>query len=169
MTRQEEISLVSAVIAATSLTANLVMGIIIYRLNRSNLKRDDVLAVFRSLLHRLEVTRLFEVDPEQELWEFGFESLGELASQCAPATLAAQSRKLVPPEVRTSVSKLSEHVKSLRALQDSWRLFRNKKEGDWRSIQRSWPDIERATAALKAAQPVAAHCKRTLSSFLGKA
>ena len=169
MTTQEEISLVSAAIAATSLTANVLMGITINRLNRRNLKRDEILAVLRSLLQRLEYTRLFEVDPEQEIWEFGFESIRELALQIAPAIVAVKSSKFTDLEVRTSVSQLGDHVKALRAFHDSWRLFRHGKPEDWRSIQRDWPDIERARVALEAAKPVAVQCRDTVSSFLGKA
>ena len=167
MTTQEQIALVSAAIAATSLTANLIMGFMIYRLNRRNLNRDQVLDVLRLLLLRLESTRLFEVDPEQEIWEFGFETLKELALQCAPAIFAVNSR-FVTSDVRASVSQMDDHVKALRALQDSWRLFREGKSGDWRSIQRNWPNIQRATVALQAAKPVAAECKRTLASFLAR-
>jgi hypothetical protein len=136
---------------------------------RGNPRQDEVLAVLRSLLEKLEYTRLFEIDPDQEIWEFGFETLGALALLCASAIVAVRGSSFVTSEVRTSVSQLSDHVKRLRAFQDNWRLFRNDKGGDWLSIQRNWPDITRATKALQAAQPIAAHCKSTLSSFLDSA
>jgi hypothetical protein len=168
MSTQEQIALISAVIAATSVTANLLMGILLYKLNRRNLKRDEVLAVMKSLLHRLDATRLFEMDPEQEIWEFGFETLRELAVLCAPANVVTQTSRFVPSEVRKVVPQLSNHVKGLRAFQDSWKVFRSDKAGDWRSIQQEWPEIKEATAALQTAQPVAAECKRALLSLVGQ-
>ena len=164
MTTQDKIAIVSALIAA----AGILVTILIYRLKRKHLKRDQVIVAFRSLLQKLEHTHFFDVDPEQEIWEFGFDSIKELASLCAPAAVAANSN-FVPKNVRASVLQLNAQVKGIRALHDSWRLFRNGKGDDWRSIQRTWPDIERAKAVLQVAQPVAAQCKRELSSFLGKA
>jgi len=166
MTTKEILEITSASIAVISICVNVVMGITIYRLNRGNLKRDEILAVLRSLLERLEYTRLFEIDPEQEIWEFGFDSLKELNLVCAPAIVASRSSRYVSSDVLSAVEQLSRHVKDLRALQDSWRVFRRDKEGDWRSIQETWPELQRATSALQNAQPVAAQCKTTLSSFL---
>lgn len=169
MTTQEAISVASAVVAAVSVTANVVMGITIYRLNRRNIARDDVVSVLRLLLQRLEHTRLFEVDPNSEIWEFGFETLRELAAECAPAHVAVQHTRSADQALRAAVSGMHDHVKGLRALQDSWRTFRHGKEGSWADIQRSWPDVERAKAALDAARPVAQQCKRALSKFLDAA
>ena len=166
MTTQEILAITSASIAVISICVNVLMGIIIYRLNRGNLKKDEIFDVLRSLLNRLEYTRLFEIDPEQEIWEFGFDSLKELNLVCAPAVVAAQSSRFVSPDVLSVVKNLSRHVKDLRAFQDSWRVFRKDQVGDWRSIQQTWPELQRATSALHKAQPVAAKCKATLSSFL---
>ena len=169
MTTQEAISVAGAVAAAVSVTANVVMAITIYRLNRRNVARDEVVSVLRLLLQRLELTRLFEVDPNSEIWEFGFETLRELAGECAAAHVAVQYTRSASQPLCAAVSVLHDHVKGLRAFQDSWRTFRHGKEGSWADIQRDWPDIERAKAALDAARPVAQQCKRIVSEFIDAA
>lgn len=167
MTNQEAISLASVIVATISVSANIVMGITIYRRNRRNIARDDLVSVLRLLLQKLEHTRLFEVDPNYEIWEYGFVTLSELAAECASAHVAVQHARSADDALREAVSGLHDHVKSLRALQDSWQTFRHGKEGSWVDIQRSWPDIERAKAGLDAARPMAQQCKRAVSKFLG--
>jgi hypothetical protein len=163
VTTQEKIALTSTVVAAISLLANVVMASVLYRLNRGNATHDVALTVLKDLLHRLESTRLFDIDPEQEIWEFGFDTLKELANLCPTATTAA-GHKRIPRRVQAEISDLCAHVKRLRSFQDSWRQYRSEqKETDWRTLQRGWPDFGAATAALREAQPVAETCRKTLS------
>ncbi|KWK06111.1 hypothetical protein WM11_12040 [Burkholderia ubonensis] len=159
----------SVVIAATSLAFNVIQAIIIYRLGRVNLTRDQAIAVARSLLQELERTQLFTIDAHQEIWEFGFETVRNLASHNAVFQVTVMRSKFVSDDTRRAVTQLQEHVQRIRALHDSWRAFRDGKGGNWLEIQRTWPDIERAEALLKATQPVAEHCKRSLTNFLSSA
>lgn len=168
MTNQEAIALASASIAAISLCANVVMGVVLYRQNRRNVSKDRVIGTLRSLLQQLEETRFFTVDPEQELWEFGFERLTEVNKACAQAVVALKGSRHVPQAVKSSVAKMAAQVKELRAFQDSWRVFRVNRVEDWRTDQAKWNDIKPAGALLKEAQDTAANCKATLSSYLSK-
>jgi hypothetical protein len=181
MTTQEKIALVSALIAAISVSANVILGIILYR----HKKRDDaeaerrkqgeatlanLVAALRPLLSELERTTLFEVRPEDEIWEFGFRTLNQLASLCASAYVAAQLSMFADQNLRAAVSGLHDHVKGLREFQDSWRVFSQPRKGEnWRALQREWSDFPAATAALRAARPAMQQCKRALSQFLANA
>jgi hypothetical protein len=167
MMTQEKISLASAAVAAASLLANVVLASLLYRFNRGNATLDLSLTGLKDMLHQLESTRLFEVDPEQEIWEFGFSTLKELANACPTATTAARHKR-VPHRVQlqSDISDLCSHVKTLRSFQDSWRQYRSERETvDWRTLQEGWPDLVAATKALREAQPVAERCRRTLSGI----
>jgi hypothetical protein len=166
MTTEEQIALASAGIAALSLLFNVGQAVVIHRLKRRNLKRDAVVDVLRSLLQKLEYTRLFDVDVNQEIWEFGFVTLRDLAAFCAAAHVTVQHSRFAEQDLRAVVSQLHVHVKSLRAFQDSWETFRHGKDGPVNEIQLNWPEIEQAKAALQAAQPIAQNCRRTLQRFL---
>jgi len=106
------------------------------------------------------------MDPNQEIWEFGFDTLKVLAGLCASAHVAVQHFHFKDGTLRTAVSGLHDHVKRMRALQDSWRDYRHGKEGAPTELQKTWPDFDRAKAALQVAGPAAQQCKRLLSDFL---
>jgi hypothetical protein len=166
MTTQETISLVSASIAFLSLCANAVMAIALYKLNRRNLTHDDVLDALRALRQSLEATHYFDIDPEQEIWEFGFESLKNVNTASMSALIAVQSSRRVPVDVRAAVESMAAEVKRLRGYQDGWRSFRVNKTGDWREIQQYWPQLPTATKDLRRAQLVAADRKKHVSAYL---
>ena len=189
MTTQETISLVSTVIAAIGLVTTAVLSITLYRRKKHDdeeanrrRKRDDedadrlkqrevelasLVGYLQPLLNELERTNLFDVSPEDEIWEFGFSTLGRLAELCASAYIATDISRFAGQKLRAAISRLHHDVKGLRAYQDSWRIFsKDKESGDWRALQREWPDIRSATAALQAARPIAKECKGALSQFL---
>ncbi len=169
MTTQEKINLASVLVATISLTLNLIMGIALHRLNRRRGALGDLITALRPLLNELERTTLFEISPDAEIWEFGFGTLSNLAGLCASAHVAAKFSKFADEGLRVAISCLHDHVKGLRAFQDSWRIFRAGKENqDWRMLQQEWPDIQSATAALRAARPAEEQCKRSLSQFFRK-
>jgi len=168
MTNQEALTLVGASIAFASLCANVAMGISLYRLSRRNIKHDKDLDTLRDLFQRLEATHLFTMDPEQEIWEFGFETLKEINSSCSTALVAVQTSRMVPAEVKSAVESMAIEVRSLREYQDSWRTFRTEKSGAWRDVQQRWPDLGSATSTLANAKGVAAECKRKLLNYLIK-
>jgi len=161
MTTPDKIALASAVLVGVGILVTILM----YTLQRRHAQLDQAKIALRALLQKLKETHFFGIDPEQEIWEFGFDSIKGLASLTAAADVAANSR-LVPKSVRASVSELHAQVNGIRALHDSWRLVREGKKGDWRSVQKNWLDIQRATSALEVAKPVAARCKQELESFL---
>jgi hypothetical protein len=180
MTTQETIALVSALIAAISVSANIILSVFLYR----HKKRDDeeadrrkqreaalatLVVYLRPLLSELERTNLFNLSPEDEIWEFGFVTLSKLAELCASAHIAGDTSSFVDQNLRTAISGLHHHVKVLRGFQDSWRDFSQARKGEaWRALQQEWPDLQAATAALQAARPVAERCKLALSHFLRK-
>lgn len=166
MTTQETISLVSASIAFLSLCANAIMAIALNKLTRRNLKHDDVLEALRALRQSLEATHYFEIDPDREIWKFGFESLKIVNTVATGALIAVQSSRRVPDKVRASVEKMAAEIKRLRKYQDDWRSFEVNKTGDWREIQRQWPQLPAANKDLESAQLVAAECKKQLSAYL---
>jgi hypothetical protein len=184
MTTQETLALVSTLIAAISVSANVILSIILYRRKKRDdaeaerrkqreVARADLVAALRPLLSELERTTLFEVRPEDELWEFGFRTLSQLAGLCASAHVATQLSMFADQNLRAAVSGLHDHVKGLREFQDSWRIFSQPfsqpKRGNWRALQPEWPDFPAATAALRAARPAMQQCKRSLSQFLANA
>jgi hypothetical protein len=168
MTNQEALTLVGVSIAFASFCANVVMGISLYRLSRRNVKHDKDLDTLRELFQRLEATHLFTMDPEQEIWEFGFEILKEINTACSTAVVAVQTSRVVPAEVKSAVEGMAIEVRKLREYQDSWRTFRTDKSGDWRDVQQHWPDLGFATSTLTNAKGVAAECKRKLLNYLIK-
>jgi len=166
MTTPERISLASAIIAAVSLTVNVLQATIIYRLNRRNVARDDLIESLRLLMEKLEYSRVFAVDPNNEIWKYGFESLREFAAICSSAHVAVQHTKFVNAPLRDAVSELHDHVKALRSLHDSYSTFAHNKRGAPANIQKDWRDWERAKACLQAARPIALKCQRSISEFL---
>ena len=178
MTAQEKIALVSTVIAAISVSTTVVMGITLYRLKKRDDQETDrrkqreaalgtLVSYLRPLLSELERTNLFDISPEDEIWEFGFLTLSTLAELCASAHIAADTSSFTDQNLRAAISRLHHHVKGLRGFQDNWRDFSQARKGeDWRALQQEWSDLQAATAALQAARPVAEQCKRALSQFL---
>jgi|SRR5215475_15718059 len=165
MTTQETIALVSAAIAALGV----ITTVFLYLHKMRKRKLANLASYLQPLLSELERTRLFVISPEDEIWEFGFETLSRLAELSAKAFVAADISSFASQNLRAALSQLNHHVKELRAFQDDWRIFcTGKDKKDWRSLQREWPGIQSATAALQAARPAVDHCKLGLSQFLGK-
>ena len=169
----------SAFIGAISVSANVILGVALYRRKKrddeeANFRKQrevalaDLLAALRSLFTELNRTTLFD-RPEGEIWEFGLSTLNQLRSLCASACTTANLSRFADQSLRDATWGLHDHVKGLQEFQDKWRLFSHSRKGaDWLALQREWPDIESATSALRAARPAAEQCKRSLNQFLAK-
>ena len=184
MDTKEIIATVSSSIAALSLIANVLLAIAknkadaaarkaqaeaadaLRKTQKAEATRDEVVESLRLVLQHLERSRFFDVDPDKEIWDYGFRSLEVLADLCSTAHVLVQHSTVVERDLRETISELHDRVKALRSLRDSYSTHAHSKTDAPAHIQTSWEDWERAKRGLENAHPTVQKCKRLISEFL---
>ncbi|PJG53749.1 hypothetical protein CVM73_18625 [Bradyrhizobium forestalis] len=147
-------SYISAAVAACSLTLN---GYLAYLLRhkRTQVSRDDDMRVrLFKLKLALADTRLVDIAPHYEQWEYGFQSLKELRTAAVDCNNLLQIAPdgAVSRDVRDAVQQLVDDIKSLYAYRDSYRIFSNGKVITSQEKLSKWKDFEGAKHALSLLQ-----------------
>jgi hypothetical protein len=99
-------------------------------------------------------TRLVDVAPHYELWEYGFQSLEELRTAAVDCNnlLQVAPDGVVSRDLREAVQQLVDDIKSLYAFRDSYTIFSKGKLITSQMKLSQWKDFEGAKHALSLLQ-----------------
>lgn len=167
MTVDQTIALASAVCAAISIIANAVQAYWIYRLTASATDKSSQADKFAALHSELSRTRLFTMEPYDEVWEYGFETLRNVGVLLGAVETAVIRRSgNVPKALRHTLTEVSAMIRDVRAYNDGYTALRRHRNLAPHEVQREWADWHRSVAALQRLQPRVSDLKLQIEAWL---
>lgn len=168
MSTEETIAAVSAALAAVSILANIGQAWWIHRLTETTLDRKDLIDVLATLQAELYRSNLFDMNPHDEVWEYGFETLQHVSGLIAAAQVAIGRRKNIPPRLHAALHNVATRVKLLRLYRDDYTQFRHGKGLPPYEVQRQWPKWEDSINQLISLQPAAVNLRQEIDAFIAE-
>lgn len=163
----DRINVLLAVIAGLAILANIGQAIILHRVTRRDVARDEVAGTLKAVQQTFVRTRLFDVAPDEELWIFGFVTLEELVGQLAAAHVAVSHSRDAPKPLRNAVEDALRAIKELYMFRDSFELATKGQFLSPTELRRKWKQCGNAEGHLGAIRPIVTRCREEISEFLG--
>ncbi|MBV8399498.1 MAG: hypothetical protein JOZ58_19895 [Acetobacteraceae bacterium] len=128
--------------------------------------KKEVREQLYNMKQKLESTTLLTIAPNDDMWEFGFETLANLPAAVATARGRLELAAGTPRNIRAAVDRLANGIDKLYEYRDSYRKFSGGRIITARSELESWPHFNQAAHALSMLQIEYKSNKETIDHYL---